>query len=98
MRNFVISEENRQATLPERERMKKLVAEAMKQGTLGLSSALHYALDRFAPTDELVVLAIVAASYGSVYLTQQRSEENQIFESLKEAFAIAEKAQIPAAI
>jgi len=98
VRNFVIGEENRQATLPELEQMKKLVAEAMEQGALGLSSGLQYTPDRFASTDELVALARVAASYGGVYLTHQRSEGNQIFESLKEVFTISEKAQIPAEI
>jgi dihydroorotase/N-acyl-D-amino-acid deacylase len=54
--------------------------------------------NRFASTEELIELAKVAGSYGGIYITHQRSEGNQIFESLDEVFTIAEKANIPAEI
>jgi N-acyl-D-amino-acid deacylase len=98
IRNYVIGEDDRPATPQELDQMKKLVAAAMEQGALGLSSSLQYMPDRFATTDELIALAGVAAGYGGVYLTHQRSEGNQIFESLEEVFTIAEKAKIPAEI
>ncbi len=98
IRHYVIGEDDRQATPQELQQMKKLVTEAMEQGALGLSSSLQYMPDRFATTDELIALACVAARYGGIYLTHQRSEGNQIFESLKEVFTIAEKAHIPAEI
>lgn len=98
VRNYVIGEDDRPATPQELDQMKKLVAEAMEQGALGLSSSLQYMPDRFATTDELIALAGVAAGYGGVYLTHQRSEGNRIFESLEEVFTIAEKAKIPAEI
>ncbi len=98
VRHYVVGEDDRQATPQELERMKKLVAEAMEQGALGLSSSLQYMPDRFATTDELIALAGVAARYGGIYLTHQRSEGNQILESLQEVFTIAEKAHIPAEI
>ena len=78
--------------------MKALVAEAMEQGALGVSSSLQYVPNRFATTDELVELAKVAARYGGIYITHQRSEGNKVFESLDEVFAIAERADIPAEI
>jgi len=74
------------------------VAEAMQQGALGLSTSLQYVPDRFASTDEIVELAKVAARYGGVYFTHQRSESVRIFESLDEVFTIAERANIPAEI
>ncbi|MBK6799721.1 MAG: hypothetical protein IPG76_23860 [Acidobacteria bacterium] len=67
-------------------------------GALGLSSSLQYMPDRFATTDELVELAKVAAQFGGIYITHQRSESGKIFESLDEIFAIAERAKIPAEI
>jgi N-acyl-D-amino-acid deacylase len=70
----------------------------MEEGALGVSSSLQYMPDRFATTDELVALASVAARYGGVYLTHQRSESGRIFESLDEVFAVAERARIPAEI
>src|SRR5436190_1212388 len=98
IRNYVIGKDDRPATPAELERMKQLVAEAMQQGALGLSTSLQYVPDRFASTDEIVELARVAARYGGVYFTHQRSESARIFESLDEVFAIAERAQIPAEI
>jgi dihydroorotase/N-acyl-D-amino-acid deacylase len=98
LRNYVIGKDDRPATAAELERMKQLVAEAMQQGALGLSTSLQYVPDRFASTDEIVELAKVAARYGGVYFTHQRSESARIFESLDEVFAIAERANIPAEI
>ena len=98
IRNYVIGKDDRPATPAELARMKQLVAEAMEQGALGLSTSLQYVPDRFASTDEIVELAKVAAGYGGVYFTHQRSEGRPIFESLDEVFAIAERAHIAAEI
>jgi dihydroorotase/N-acyl-D-amino-acid deacylase len=98
IRNYVIGKDDRRPTPAELERMKQLVAEAMEQGALGLSTSLQYVPDRFAATDEIVELAKVAARYGGVYFTHQRSESARIFESLDEVFTIAERASIPAEI
>ena len=98
VRNFVIGRADRAATPAEMAAMKQQVAQAMEQGAFGLSSSLQYVPDRFATTDELVELAKVAADYGGIYITHQRSESGRIFESLDEVFAIAERARIPAEI
>lgn len=98
VRNYVIGKDDRPATPPELEQMKQLVAQAMEQGALGVSTSLQYVPDRFASTDEIVELAKVAAKYGGVYFTHQRSESVRIFESLDEVFAIAERAKISAEI
>jgi len=98
VRNYVVGEDDRRATPQELDEMKELVARSMEQGALGLSSSLQYMPDRFASTDELIALAGVAARYGGIYLTHQRSEGNQLFESLAEVFMIAEKAHIRAEI
>jgi len=98
LRNYVIGKDDRPATAAELEQMKQLAAQAMEQGALGVSTSLQYVPDRFASTDEIVELAKVAARYGGVYFTHQRSESVRIFESLDEVFAIAERANIPAEI
>lgn len=98
VRDYVIGREDRRATAAELEQMKGLVARAMEDGALGLSSSLQYVPDRFANTDELVELARVARRYGGIYITHQRSEGLQLFESLDEVFAIAERANIAAEI
>jgi dihydroorotase/N-acyl-D-amino-acid deacylase len=98
VRAFVMGKENRAATRAELERMTQLVASAMEDGAVGLSTSLQYVPDRFASTDEIVDLATVAARYGGVYFTHLRSESDRIDEALDEAFAIAERAGIPAEI
>jgi dihydroorotase/N-acyl-D-amino-acid deacylase len=98
VRGYVIGNDDRPATEVELAEMKALVADAMEDGALGLSSSLQYVPDRFASTEELIELAKVAASYGGIYITHQRSESGRIFESLDEAFAIAEQAGIPAEV
>jgi dihydroorotase/N-acyl-D-amino-acid deacylase len=98
LRSYVIGKDDRPATPAELDQMKRLVADAMAQGALGLSTSLQYVPDRFASTDEIVELAKVAAAAGGVYFTHQRSESARIFESLDEVFAIAERAKIPAEI
>jgi N-acyl-D-amino-acid deacylase len=98
VRNYIIGKDDRPATAAELERMKQLVAQAMEDGALGLSTSLQYVPDRFASTEEITELAKVAARYGGVYFTHQRSESGRIFESLDEVFTIAERAGIPAEV
>lgn len=98
IRDYVIGKDDRPATPAELDEMRKLVAAAMEDGALGLSSSLQYVPNRFASTAELVELARVAARYGGIYITHQRSEGNAIFASLDEVFTIAEQANIPAEI
>ena len=98
VRDYVIGKDDRPATPAELEQMKQLVATAMEQGALGLSTSLQYVPDRFASTNEIVELAKVAAQYGGVYFTHQRSESGRIFESLEEVITISRQAGIPAQI
>jgi dihydroorotase/N-acyl-D-amino-acid deacylase len=98
VRNYVIGMENRAATPGELQKMRQLVAEAMQQGAFGLSTALQYVPDTFASIDEVAELAKVARQYGGVYFTHQRSEADQIDQSLDEVFAIAQRANISATI
>ena len=98
LRAYVVGKDDRPATRAELDQMKALVAAAMEDGALGVSSSLQYMPDRFASTDELVELASVAARYGGVYFTHLRSESGRIIEALDEAFAVAERAKIPAEI
>ncbi len=98
VREYVVGFDNRPPTSSELEQMKQLVAEAMKQGALGLSTSLQYVPARFAKTDEIVELAKVARQYGGIYATHQRSEANALDESLTEVFEIARRAQIPVEI
>src|SRR3989441_3779340 len=98
VREYVIGYDDRPPTPTELEQMKQLVAEAMKDGALGVSTSLQYVPARFAKTDEIVELAKVAHQYGGIYISHQRSEANAIDDSMKEVFEIARRANIPAEI
>ncbi|HEU4508005.1 MAG TPA: D-aminoacylase [Pyrinomonadaceae bacterium] len=98
VREYVIGYEDRKPTPQELDQMKKLVADAMRDGALGLSSSLQYVPARFADTSELIELAKVARQHGGIYITHQRSEGHTIDASLDEVFEIARKAQTPVEI
>ena len=98
VREYVVGFDNRPPTSAELDEMKTLVAQAMKEGALGLSTSLQYVPARFAKTDEIVELAKVAHQYGGIYATHQRSEANALDSSLQEVFEIARRAQIPVEI
>ena len=98
IRNYVMGTVNRPASPAELEQMRQLVAQAMQDGAMGISTALEYVPDTFASTDEIVELAKVARQYGGVYFTHQRSETDAIFSSLDEVFAIAQRANISTTI
>lgn len=97
-RAYVMGYDNRAPTAGELEQMKALVADAMRDGALGLSTSLQYVPARFAKTDEIVELAKVARGYGGIYATHQRSEANALDASLAEVFEIARRAKIPVEI
>src|SRR4029079_16224004 len=98
VREYVIGYDDRPPTPQELEQMKKLEADAMRDGALGLSTSLQYVPARFAKTDELVELAKVARQYGGLYANHPRREANTIDASLDEVFEIAKRAQIPVEI
>jgi N-acyl-D-amino-acid deacylase len=88
VRRYVLGDAARAPTADELERMKQLVAAAMEQGAMGLSTGLIYAPASFATTDEIVELARVAAGYGGGYTSHIRSEGGQLIEAVREAIAI----------
>ncbi len=98
LRDYVIGMDDRPSTPAELESMKTLVAQAMEEGALGLSTSLQYVPDRFNSTADLIELAKVAKRYGGIYITHQRSESEALDSSMDEVFRIAREAAIPAEI
>ena len=74
------------------EEMKRLVDEALRQGAWGLSILAAEPPGLLASTDHLVALAKVAAKHGGIYSTHIRNEGTGIFDALKEAIEIGERA------
>ncbi|MGH9405983.1 MAG: N-acyl-D-amino-acid deacylase family protein [Terriglobia bacterium] len=92
VRRYVIGDGNRAATPAELAQMKGLVAEAMREGALGVSSALQYPPAPYASTDELIALASVSAKFGGIYATHMRSEGDGEIAALEETARIAREA------
>lgn len=85
----------RPPTDTELERMKGLVATAMDDGALGMSTGLIYLPGTFTKTDELIALARVVSERGGIYASHLRNEGDRIIESLDELFTIAREAGLP---
>ena len=97
IRSAVMGFENRAPTEKELEEMKILVAEAMKDGTVGLSTGLGYPPGCYAETDELVELCKVVAKYGGFYATHTRDPKRKenFIEAIIEAIEIGERSGVP---
>ena len=80
------------------EEMKAQVAQAMRDGALGLTDALIYAPGTYAETEEIIELAKVASQYGGIYTAHMRSEGNQFEEAVDETLRIGREANIPVKI
>jgi len=75
----------------ELEKMKKMVAENIEQGAVGLSTGLEYTPGSYAKADEIIELCRVAAQNGGVYATHMRDEGDKLIESLDESIEAARK-------
>jgi N-acyl-D-amino-acid deacylase len=98
VREAVIGDDDRAPTPAELEQMKSLVAQAMQDGALGISTALIYPPGHYAKTDELIELAKVAAQYGGIYASHMRSEGATEMQALDEAIRIGREAGLPVEI
>jgi N-acyl-D-amino-acid deacylase len=98
VRRMVLGDENRQPTPAQLDSMKALVRQAMRQGAVGVSTALQYAPAPYASTEELIALATEAGKLGGIYATHMRSEEAAVLTALDEAIRIGREARVPVEI
>ena len=98
IRRIVIGEDDRVASSTELQRMKNMVATAMEQGALGISTGLFYVPGSFTPTAEVVELSKIAAQYNGIYISHMREEGAQLRDSIAETIEIGEQANIPVQI
>jgi N-acyl-D-amino-acid deacylase len=78
--------------------MQREVETAMRQGAVGVSSALIYPPGSYARTPELVALTRAAGKYGGVYASHIRGEDEVVMKALDEAIAIGREARVPVEI
>jgi N-acyl-D-amino-acid deacylase len=98
VRRMVLGDEDKQPTSAELDQMKALVRDAMKDGAVGVSTALEYAPAPYAKTDELIALASEASKFGGIYSTHMRNESDSVLEAIDEALRIGREAHIPVEI
>jgi len=85
---------DRAPSADELKRMQELVRAAMREGALGVGSALIYAPGTYAKTDELVALTQAAGEYGGAYISHMRSEGDRLLEGIDELLGIARAAHV----
>ena len=98
VRRLVLGDDDRDPNPDELARMRDLVAAAMRDGAVGLSTSLQYPPAPYAETEEIIALAGEAAKYGGVYATHMRSESDEILPAIDEAIRIGREANIPVEI
>ncbi len=98
VRRLAMGLDNRLATGEEQKKMEELVAQAMKDGAVGLSTGLIYLPGMYSNTDEVIGLAKAAAAYNGVYASHIRNEENGVTDAINEAINIGRQANIPVQI
>jgi N-acyl-D-amino-acid deacylase len=98
VRRHVLGEDDVAPTPAQLARMRDLVEEAMREGAVGLGSALIYVPGCFASTEELVTLAEVVGAHGGMYISHLRSEGDRFLEAVDELLTIARRAGCAAEI
>lgn len=94
----VIGEVDRPPTPEELAKMKGLMATAMQQGAMGMTTALIYPPSSYAKTDELIAMAKVAGAYGGLYASHMRGEGKEVVQAVDELIQISEQGHLPAEI
>jgi N-acyl-D-amino-acid deacylase len=98
LRRVVMGYADRPATPDELEAMKSLLRDGLEAGAMGLSTGLIYPPGSFAPLEEIISLARVAAEYGGLYATHMRDEGAGLLASVQEALTVGRAAGLPVQI
>jgi dihydroorotase/N-acyl-D-amino-acid deacylase len=75
--------------------MRRVVADAMRDGAFGISSALIYPPGSYAGEAELTEMARAMAPFHGAYITHMRSEGGRLLEATDEALRIGRAAGVP---
>ena len=88
LRAFVVGKNDVLPTTAQLDEMKRVLAETMEAGSLGLSTGLEYAPGSYAKTAELIALCKVVKDHNGVYATHMRNEDDTVEEAIGEALEI----------
>ncbi len=91
----VMGRSHRRPTTEEFAEMKALITQAMTDGAFGLSSMQMMPPGSLATTDDVVELCQVVREHHGLFSSHIRNEGLGVFDSVKEAIAIGERARVP---
>jgi N-acyl-D-amino-acid deacylase len=74
------------------EQAKEIIARAMRDGAVGMSTGLIYTPGTYSKTEEIIELQKVAASFGGIYTSHMRSESTGIMNAIDEALRVGREA------
>src|SRR5579863_10430658 len=98
VRRMVLGDDDKQPTPAQLAQMQELVREAMRDGAVGVSTALEYAPAPYAKTEELITLAAEGGKFGGIYSTHMRNESDSVLDAIDEALRIGREAHVPVEI
>jgi N-acyl-D-amino-acid deacylase len=98
IREYVLGLKDVKPTAAQLAQMTALVEREMKDGALGVATALEYAPAYYADTEELIALCKAAARYQGKYISHMRSESENLLSAIDEVIRISREAKIPAEI
>jgi N-acyl-D-amino-acid deacylase len=98
VRRAVMGDAQRDPTATEQKLMEDLVATAMAEGAVGLSTGLIYVPGTYSKTPEVIGLAKSAAIHNGVYASHIRDEGDHVTDAIEEAVNIGRVNKMPVEI
>ncbi len=98
VREFVMGGGKRDPSAGEQKKMEEVVAKAMRDGAVGLSTGLIYVPGTYSKTPEVIGLAKSSSAYNGVYASHIRDEGDFVTDAIEEAINIGRQANIPVEI
>lgn len=89
LRKTVMGKSMEEPTREQMDQMKKLLADGMKEGAMGLSLGLGYVPSIYSKKEELIELACVAKEYGGILAAHIRNESDLVVEAVQEFIDVA---------
>jgi len=91
----VLGRQARAPTADELARMRAIMDTAMRNGALGMTTALIYPPSSYTTTEELVEVGRTAAQHGGIYASHIRGEGKEVVQAVREAIEVGERAGMP---
>ncbi|MDB4876671.1 MAG: N-acyl-D-amino-acid deacylase [Gemmatimonadetes bacterium] len=98
VRGAVLGMSDGAPTAAQLDSMRAIVARGMDQGAIGMSTGLYYAPGSYAPTEEVIALAKVAAGKNGIYDSHIRDESSYtvgLIGAINEVIRIGREAHMP---